>query len=1008
MKKRKIAILLSALMLYTNISYVGIDGNAEEILLEEPETLLNESTEKETEIVPAGRIEIEEITVTDEPEDLLPEETESEEQTETESEVLESESETEPKMSEEESEIWDAEAESETETESGIELYETKTDGDSGSCGEQVTWNYDPKTKKLVLDGTGTTFSYHAFGNGNLPWNDYKKEITSVEVKEGITALGNEIFSELENATEIQLPDSLQSIGEDCFAYSGFTAITIPDSVTEIGLAAFSGCEALKQIEIPGNVKEIHRATFGRCESLERIIVRSKTCIFEEGEITGDSYALKEVACYEYSSAYWYFYDTGVEIELLGTLQPGDEGYVPAIEYSYDEMTKTLTISGSRAIKNYYGNTPWSAYKGKTEILVIQNGITGIGYQAFSEFTALKRVELPSSVASIEERAFANCTALQSLIVPDGVKWIGNGAFSNCSSLETITLPDSSITYYDSLFRITVYGNEGTAAEHLAAEKDVEFKSLSRHEHTYQKSYHIGTAQECWYCTICGAETEGLLDGTCGKNAVWKFDEDTGTLTISGSGEVKKSNIWYTFANRVKKVVVEAGITSLQGASFYHSYPNLVRVELPDSIKKIEYWTFSECTSLSEIVLPDGITEIGQVAFNGCQSLKTMKIPDTVTKIGCSAFERCSSLEEVRLPQNLTEMEYAVFSGCEKLQDILIPGSLESLEMRMFENCTSLRNVTIENGVQTIGIEAFENCVNLKEIEIPESVSYVGNSAFRGCTGLKSVTFSGETTTIAESAFSDCGSFTVCGYSDSTAEAYAKAHNLTFKSLHTHVWEAAGVKMKPTCTKTGINYMKCSGCGRQKEVTVNALGHKYANGKCVRCGAWQKISLRTCTASISSSAYTYRGSEIRPTVTVKNGSKVLKKGTDYTVTYRSNKEIGKAYVIIQGKERYSGSRTLTFKIQPKGTSFVQAKSSASGRMQLSWKKVTDVSGYQIRLRTGGTSEIRTRVGDTKLSTVLTGLKKGTTYRISIRTYQMIDGQRYYSWWSKEEAVPVKK
>ena len=116
MKKRKIAILLSALMLYTNISYVGIDGNAEEILLEEPETLLNESTEKETEVVPAGRIEIEEITVTDEPEDLLPEETESEEQTETESEILESESETEPKMSEEESEIWDAEAESETET----------------------------------------------------------------------------------------------------------------------------------------------------------------------------------------------------------------------------------------------------------------------------------------------------------------------------------------------------------------------------------------------------------------------------------------------------------------------------------------------------------------------------------------------------------------------------------------------------------------------------------------------------------------------------------------------------------------------------------------------------------------------------------------------------------------------------------------------------------------------------------------------------------------------------
>ena len=119
MKKRKITILLSALMLCTNISYAGIDGSAEEILLEEPETLLNESTEKETEVIPSGGIEIEEITVTDEPEDLLPEETESEEQTE--SEV--SESETEPEileMSEEESEILDAETESETETETGI------------------------------------------------------------------------------------------------------------------------------------------------------------------------------------------------------------------------------------------------------------------------------------------------------------------------------------------------------------------------------------------------------------------------------------------------------------------------------------------------------------------------------------------------------------------------------------------------------------------------------------------------------------------------------------------------------------------------------------------------------------------------------------------------------------------------------------------------------------------------------------------------------------------------
>lgn len=506
-------------------------------------------------------------------------------------------------------------------------------------------------------------------------------------------------------------------------------------------------------------------------------------------------------------------------------------------------------------------------------------------------------------------------------------------------------------------------------------------------------------------------ENKSLYDGTCGKNATWHFDAATGTLTISGKGAVRREEAWYSFAGKVKKIVVKNGITSLEKWSFYHYYPNLVRVEFPASVKKISDWTFSECTSLSEVILPERLTEIGAEAFSECQSLRAINIPKNVMRIGDSAFRNCVSLEKVQLPKNLKEIGlYYVFKGCKRLKSISIPGSLNEISMGTFEGCTSLKSVSIESGVQTIGMYAFDNCISLKNIVIPASASLVAEQAFTGCSRLENVTFLGKGTRITESTFENTPKFIISGYSGSTAQRYAKAHGKTFRNLekHTHRWEAAGVKTEPTCTRAGVNYMKCSVCDQQKEVTVNALGHKYANGKCVRCGAWQKISLRTCTASISSSAYTYRRSEIRPTVTVKNGSKVLKKGTDYTVTYCSNKEIGKAYVIIQGKERYSGNRTLTFKIQPKGTSFVQAKSSASGRMQLSWKKVTDVSGYQIRLRTGGTSEIRTRVGDTKLSTVLTGLKKGTTYRTSIRTYQMVDGQRYYSWWSKEEAVPVKK
>ena len=69
-------------------------------------------------------------------------------------------------------------------------------------------------------------------------------------------------------------------------------------------------------------------------------------------------------------------------------------------------------------------------------------GVTTIGYFAFSGCSSLAAITIPDSVTTIGLLAFANCSSLTAIIIPDGVTKIGDGAFGKCSSLTAITIPD--------------------------------------------------------------------------------------------------------------------------------------------------------------------------------------------------------------------------------------------------------------------------------------------------------------------------------------------------------------------------------------------------------------------------------------------------------------------------------------------------------------------------------------------------------------------------------------
>ena len=112
----------------------------------------------------------------------------------------------------------------------------------------------------------------------------------------------------------------------------------------------------------------------------------------------------------------------------------------------------TLTIRGKGAMEDYDESEPsWTDYDEHISAVVIQDGVTSIGNNAFFQ-SELTSVTIPGSVASIGESAFYNCINLTSMDIPEGTTSIGAGAFYSCGRLATVTLPESMTSIEESAF----------------------------------------------------------------------------------------------------------------------------------------------------------------------------------------------------------------------------------------------------------------------------------------------------------------------------------------------------------------------------------------------------------------------------------------------------------------------------------------------------------------------------------------------------------------------------
>ena len=290
------------------------------------------------------------------------------------------------------------------------------------------------------------------------------------------------------------------------------------------------------------------------------------------------------------------------------------------------------------------------------------------------------------------------------------------------------------------------------------------------------------------------AFADTLTTGNCGDNVTYSFDESTGVLTISGTGDM---NQWpeddspWCADTRIKTLIIDEGVTSI-GDRAFQDCRNLSNVKLPNSLTLIYNDAFSNCTSLASVIIPDSVTSIGDDAFLGCISLKSIEIsdnnknyssvdgvlfnknksvlviypagktdsvysiPNSVTSIGNSAFSECTNLSNITITDSVISIGDFAFSNSTSLRSVTIPDSVTIIGVSAFYDCKNLINVTLPDSITSIDYSVFSDCTSLTNITIPDSVTNIGDSAFECCTSLTNITIPDSVTSIGNDAFYSC------------------------------------------------------------------------------------------------------------------------------------------------------------------------------------------------------------------------------------------------------------
>lgn len=283
----------------------------------------------------------------------------------------------------------------------------------------------------------------------------------------------------------------------------------------------------------------------------------------------------------------------------------GAEGNEHNVKWKLDDGTLTISGTGEMASYSDVLDNPakWFDYRKNIERVVIEDGVTNIGEQAFKNCSHITEVDISDSVTDIGKGAFCFCGSLTKVNIPENVTVIHMGTFSGCTGLREIVIPDSVQTVETLAFDGCVSLKNVTVPENLTDFGQNPFKDTALANEKMEKNEPLIINNIVIDCSKCTGD-----------------------------------------------VVIPDGVTKIGNSAFDRFVDNnegLVSVTLPDSVETIGKYAFAHCLNLEKINIPENLKTIDDYAFFQCKKIKdNLTLPESVEYIGDDVF-KCSELNMV-------------------------------------------------------------------------------------------------------------------------------------------------------------------------------------------------------------------------------------------------------------------------------------------------------------------------------------------------------------------------
>ena len=477
---------------------------------------------------------------------------------------------------------------------------------------------YDTRSLKHIdLPDSLTSLGSGAFKQSHRDGEtDRSGGLEEIVLPAGLTKIEEDTFNGCYDMRSVHFLGKVTSIGDGAFCYtSSLLEIDLPESVCSIGKKAFSG-SGLQKILLPKDCVDVEPDAFAS-SALEAFEVDSGNTAFQAGE-DGVLYSRdgKQLVLYPSSRQ-----------EAAYTVRPGTVEIGAYAFYGVRNLEHIILPDSLREIGDYaFAEQP------KLKEVVLPEGLEDISSNnTFYHCYSLTELSLPSTLRDISGSSVFSCIGITELVLPDGLQDIsGDYIFSSCKKLNKVLFSS---------------GIKKISGNHIFSYCD----ALSSLE--LPKDLELISGSWNFACTSIEKLTLPVMlqeiQGEDNFYACEKLSEVVlpAGLRILGDGS-------FGSCTSLEKIQLPASLIKLNSGTF-SGCSELKHIEIPEKVTSIGSSCFAGCENLTELELPVELQTIGDSCFAGCNGLEAINLPVGLQSIGSYAFA-CTGITELSVPQTVT------------------------------------------------------------------------------------------------------------------------------------------------------------------------------------------------------------------------------------------------------------------------------------------------------------------------------------------------------------------